>query len=267
MNYNLKFVPLFPESSISGVGMAGNMLIVINELLVMDVSDRAWVDMGSYKSVCHDNLGHTNNAWEYYFIQNEKFIDGNEILLKAPRPAMIDYEHPYLQTDEIMVKSKELFYKNFKIKEDILNEVNEFYEINFKNKITLGCQIRLGDMVKTHNVPNIEGYWNKILNILNDNPQIEQIFLATDDDESIDFLSKKSTVPIIYQKNIYRTSSESPYERLNSERENHNYNLCREVLVDMLLLSKCDYFLRSKISAVSLITTILSENIKKIYNT
>ena len=116
MNYNLKFVPLFPESSISGVGMAGNMLIVINELLVMDVSDRAWVDMGSYKSVCHDNLGHTNNAWEYYFIQNEKFIDGNEILLKAPRPAMIDYEHPYLQTDEIMVKSKELFYKNFKIK-------------------------------------------------------------------------------------------------------------------------------------------------------
>ena len=79
--------------------------------------------------------------------------------------------------------------------------------------------------------------------------------------------SGKTPIPILYQKNIYRTSSESPYERLNSERENHGYNLCREVLIDMLLLSKCDYFLRSKISAVSLITTILSENIKKIYNT
>ena len=33
MNYNLKFVPLFHGSPISGVGMAGNILIVINSVL------------------------------------------------------------------------------------------------------------------------------------------------------------------------------------------------------------------------------------------
>jgi hypothetical protein len=82
MNYNLKFVPLFPESPISGVGMAGNMLIVINELLIMNEGDKAWVDMGSYKSICYDNLDYTNNAWEYYFTQNEKFVDGKEIFTK-----------------------------------------------------------------------------------------------------------------------------------------------------------------------------------------
>jgi hypothetical protein len=266
MNYNLKFVPLFHGSPISGVGMAGNILIVINELLIMNEGDVAWVDMGSYKSICYDNLDYTNNAWEYYFTQNKNFEDGKEILLKPPRPAMINYNHPYTQIDSLIVRSKKLFYDNFKIKDDILDEVNQFFEINLKNKITLGCQIRLGDMVKTHDVPNIDGYWDKILNILEENPQIDQIFLATDDDEAIEFISKKTPIPILYQKNIYRTSSESPYERLNSERENHGYNLCREVLIDMLLLSKCDYFLRSKISAVSLITTILSENIKKIYN-
>jgi len=265
MNYNLKFVPLFPESPISGVGMAGNMLIVINELLIMNEGDRAWVDMGSYKSICYDNLDYTNNAWEYYFTQNEKFVDGKEILLMPPRPAIINYNHPYSQNDSLILKSKKLFYNNFKVKDDILNEVNQFYETNLKNKTTLGCQIRLGDMVKTHDVPNIDRYWNKILDILREEPQIEQIFLATDDDEAIEYLSKKTPIPIVYQKNIYRTSSESPYERLNSERENHGHNLCREVLIDMLLLSKCDYFLSSKISAVSLITTILSENIKKIY--
>lgn len=267
MNYNLKFVPLFPESPISGVGMAGNMLIVINELLIMNEGDKAWVDMGSYKSICYDNLDYTNNAWEYYFTQNEKFVDGKEILLKPPRPAIINYNHPYSQSDSLILKSKKLFYDNFKVKDDILDEVNQFYETNLKNKTTLGCQIRLGDMVKTHDVPNIDGYWNKILDILKEEPQIEQIFLATDDDEAIEYLTKKTSIPIVYQKNIYRTSSESPNERLNSDRENHGHNLCREVLIDMLLLSKCDYFLRSKISAVSLITTILSENIKKIYNT
>ena len=267
MNYNLKFVPLFPESPISGVGMAGNMLIVINELLIMNEGDKAWVDMGSYKSICYDNLDYTNNAWEYYFTQNEKFVDGNEILLKPPRPAIINYNYPYSQSDSLILKSKKLFYNNFKVKDDILDEVNQFYETNLKNKTTLGCQIRLGDMVKTHNVPNIDGYWNKILDILKEEPQIEQIFLATDDDEAIEYLTKKTSIPIVYQKNIYRTSSESPYERLNSDRENHGHNLCREVLIDMLLLSKCDYFLRSKKSAVSSITTILSENIKKIYNT
>jgi len=267
MNYNLKFVPLFDGYPISGVGMAGNIIIIINELLLMNEDDRAWVDMGSYKSICYDNLDYTDNAWEYYFIQNEKFIDGHEILLKPPRPARIEYQHVYSQTDLIMLKSKDLFYKHFKIKEDILNEINSYYELNLKNKITLGCQIRLGDMVKTHDVTNIDGYWNKILEILKEEPQIEQIFLATDDDEAIEYLNERSHIPIIYQKNIYRTSSPLPYDRLNSERENHGYNLCREVLVDILLLTKCDYFLRAKLSAVSSVTTILSENIKKIYNT
>ena len=245
--------------------MAGNMLIVINELLIMNEGDKAWVDMGSYKSICYDNLDYTNNAWEYYLTKNEKFVDGKEILLKPPRPAIINYNHPYSQSDSLILKSKKLFYDNFKVKDDILDEVNQFYETNLKNKTTLGCQIRLGDMVKTHDVPNIDGYWDNILDILREEPQIEQIFLATDDDEAIEYLTKKTPIPIVYQKNIYRTSSESPYERLNSERENHGHNLCKEVLIDMLLLSKCDYFLRSKISAVSLITTILSENIKKIY--
>lgn len=267
MNYNLKFVPLFAESPISGVGMAGNMLIVINELLLINENDNVWVDMGTYKSICYDNLDYTNNAWEYYFKQKQKFIDYQEILLQPPRPAMIDYNHPYSVTDNLMIKSKELFYNHFQIKEDILTEVNDFYELNFKNKITLGCQIRLGDMVKTHSVPNVDGYWNRILEIIKEHPEIEQIFLATDDDEAIVYLNERTPLPIIYQKNIYRTSSELPYERLNSERENHRHNLCREVLIDMLLLSKCDYFLRSKISAVSLITTILSEKIKKIFNT
>ena len=267
MNYNLKFVPLFDGYPISGAGMAGNIMIIINELLIMNENDRAWVDMGSYKSICYDNLDYTDNAWEYYFTQNEKFNDGYEILLKPPRPAMLDYKHHYSQFDPIMIKSKELFYNNFKIKDDILEEVNGFYELNLKGKITLGCQIRLGDMAKTHDVTNIDGYWNKILEILEEEPQIEQIFLATDDDEAIDYLAKKTTLPIIYQKNIYRTSSELPYERLNSQRENHGYNLCKEVLVDILLLTKCDYFLRAKLSAVSSVTTVLSENIKKIYNT
>ena len=132
MNYNLKFVPLFHGSPISGVGMAGNILIVINELLIMNEGDGAWVDMGSYKSICYDNLDYTNNAWEYYFTQNKNFEDGKEILLKPPRPAMINYNHPYTQIDSLIVRSKKLFYDNFKIKDDRLDEVNQFFEINLK---------------------------------------------------------------------------------------------------------------------------------------
>lgn len=264
MNYNLKFVPLHNYTDFAGVGMAGNLLMVTNELLLLNENDSVRVDMSNIKTICSDDTKN-ENYWENYILQKQEFQEYINIELKPPRPVRLIYDKYYALDDTIMTESKIAFYKHFSFKEDLLKEVNMFYDENIFNKITLGCQIRLGDMLTHNNIANIKPYWDKLLQILKEKPEIEQIFIATDDEIAINYLKSNSKIPIIYLNNVYRTSSLDPWARLKNDRKKHNYNLCKEVLIDILLLTKCDYFLRAQVSSVSLMSTILAEKIKKIY--
>jgi hypothetical protein len=259
MNYTIKFVKLSPKLPVAGVGMAGNIMMVINELLGFTDDDNVWVDMGSIPSICSDTI------WDDYFNQIDKPKTSTLIELKPPRPYRIIYNNNYDLNDNIMIKSKEVFYKHFTIKEDILDEINNFYESKIKSVETLSCQIRLGDMQKLHNTSTVDVYLKRIKEIIKENPSIQQLFLATDDDVAIDYLKEYLDIPIVYIEGAYRTSSGEVYERFNNKREDHNLNLCKEVIKDIILLGKCDYFLRSEISSVSVVATMLSERVKKIY--
>jgi len=261
MNYTIKFVKLFPELPIAGVGMAGNIMMVINELLGFTDGDNVWVDMGSIPTIC----GETNSNWGDYFNQIDYPETSTIIELKPPRPYRIIYNTKYGLDDAVMVKSKELFYKHFNIKKDILDEINDFYESKIKSVETLACQIRLGDMQKTNNTSTVDVYLDRIKEILKEKPSIQQLFVATDDDVAINYLKEHLEMPMVYMENAHRTSSGEVYERLNSEREDHGLNLCKEVIKDIILLGKCDYFLRAEISSVSVVATMLSERVKELY--
>jgi hypothetical protein len=267
MNYELIFVPFDGSRTISGVGMAGNLLIVVNELLSMKADDKVWVDMMTHKAICSDEDMDISNAWEYYFEQQYKTDDGKVIPLRPPRPVNIVYNKFYGLNDNIITTSKNLFYKHFKIKDELSETINEYYNKEIKGKVTLACQVRLGDMLNNSGTPPIESYWRKLNEILTKQTDIEQIFLATDDGIAINYLKEVSPVPIIHQEDIYRTSSKINHKRYSDDRYQHNYRLGKEVLVDILLLGKCDYFLRAKTSSVSTMATILSENVKEIYTT
>jgi hypothetical protein len=261
MNYILKFVPFDNTTKFAGVGMAGNIMIIINELL--GIEGNVYVDMSGYENICGPKSD--SNNWNLYFDQIEKPIENTLIELRPPRPNRLNYYHNYLNTDDVIIASKEAFFKHFKLNDEIETKINNFYETHIKDIETLSCQIRLGDMVNNHNTASLDVYLIRIKNILNENPSIKQIFLATDDQNAIDYLEKYLEIPILYQKNIYRTSSNNPFERVVNERENHNHFLCKEVIIDIFLLGKCDYFLRADVSSVSIVATILSDKIKKMY--
>ena len=262
MNYILRFVPLSPNHKIAGVGMAGNIMIIANELLLLNNDDNVWVDMCDYETIC--GVDTENSLWELFFNQIDKPTIATKIDLKN-RPSNINYYGKYTPESPIMIKSKERFFKHFSINEVIKTDIDNFYNNNIKGKVTLGCQIRLGDMINNHMTASLDKYLNRIITILNNNKEIEQVFISTDDEKSIKYLDGKLGVPIVYQKNIYRTSSNDPYERLYDKRDDHNYKLCKEVIIDTFILTKCDYFLRADISSVSIITTMFSENIKEIF--
>jgi hypothetical protein len=262
MNYILRFVPLSPNHKIAGVGMAGNIMIVANELLSLKDGDSVWVDMRDYETICGVNK--EKSLWGNFFNQIEMPETATKIDLKS-RPAHINYYGRYTPNSPIMVKSKEKFFKHFSINDEVKTDISDFYKNNIEGKVTLGCQIRLGDMVNNHMTASLDKYLNRIITILNNNTEIKQVFISTDDEKSIKYLDGKLDVPIVYQKNIYRSSSNDPYERLYDKRDDHNYKLCKEVIIDTFILTKCDYFLRADISSVSIITTMFSENIKEIF--
>ena len=56
-----------------------------------------------------------------------------------------------------------------------------------------------------------------------------------------------------------------PYDSFKAERKLHRYKLGIECIQEIFTLSKCDYLLKADISSVSIIASILSENIKKVY--
>lgn len=47
--------------------------------------------------------------------------------------------------------------------------------------------------------------------------------------------------------------------------EQHRYKLGVECLQEIFTLSKCDYLLKAHTSAISIVTVILAENLKKVF--
>jgi hypothetical protein len=276
MNYKLEFVKIAPSHEVAGVGFAGNIFIIMSALFhLKNEEDRMYVDMETHDCVCTEKdvvLHDTMNSWEYYF---------NQITLKDEEPIVhmdifqgrgdLTYNNRdvYLTPDNF-IELRKKFYKNFEIKDYINVLVDEFYNSKIKGKNTLGIQVRLTDYTHGgHNFPPIEKYINRIKEILIESPEIEQIFVATDDGKVIPVLEETFDIPIIYWDDMFRADDKNlhldPHDRLHDDRELHRYNLGIECMKEIFILTKCDHLLMAWTSSISIVATILSENIKKVY--
>lgn len=272
MIHKLIFQKISQENPIAGVGTAGNIWIVANALLNIKEKDSLYIDMETNKTINNEKekIFNTYNAWEYYFDQAnvENNVNINSLDFYTLKP-FIHYNRYYTHDSKIFNEIKKRFFNNFKLKDYLKKEIEEFYQENLSGKITLGVQIRLTDMTSNHNVKKFHSYIDRIKKILIQNSDINQVFLATDDETIIQEFQTKISVPVVYLKDIYRATKEkldlNPYDRCDYIRENHLFLLGKEVILDIFLLSKCDYILKSEISAVSQLSCLFSENIKKTF--
>ena len=270
MRFKLTFQKLTPDSEISGVGTAGNIWIIINALDQISLSDTLRIDMETYPTINNENheVFGTMNAWEYYFHQVQDLGGESELPFLNQHP-ILSYDKNYNNKFALFNELRNKFDKNFRLKEHIADEVEAFKRNHFLNKVTLGVQIRLTDMKQLHEVAPFEIYRKKIKKIIAKYPNIEQIFLATDDQVIITDLENSLNIPVISQSEIYRATAQkpdlSPFDRLHHVRKNHRFLLGKEVLKDILLLSSCQYLLKSEISAVSQLAAFFGPNIEKTF--
>ena len=267
----------FGTDKVTGLGFAGNLLIICGMILNYP-EHRLFIDWFSKgKCIVYDREYSEDtkilNPYEYYFIQ--KFTNST-ISSSFHHPCKsLPYAKCNLLNCNLYKFCKKTFYENFTLKQELQDEINNYYDTYFKNKTVLGIQVRLTDMAHYHqNVPPLEYYINKTRNILN-SKKPDCIFIASDTEVTINkFKSAFPTMKIYYQKNIMRSELEKdaiqPQDRINTQnnivntRKYHNYLNGKEVLMDILLLSKCDYFLRSH-SAVSDVAIIFNDNIKELF--
>jgi hypothetical protein len=273
MKYNLQFIKISPQHQFAGVGFAGNIFITLNALTHTNSDDKLHVDMETNECVCTEvgpMIHDTNNCWEYYFEQT-KINDGEEFVsMDSLISAKINYEdREMFMYPQNFIELKNKFYNSFQLKPYLKELLNDYYVNNIEGKTTLGVQVRLTDMKHYHNVSAIDKYIDKINQILSERPDIDQIFLATDDGTIIKNIVEGVNVPVIYYEDMFRADEQNPhlhpYDRFIGPREQHKYKLGIECIQEIFTLAKCDYLLKADVSSVSIIASILAENIKQVY--
>ena len=272
MKHKLEFIKISPQHQFAGVGFAGNIFITLNALTHIGDEDKLFIDMKANECVCTEsnaNIHDTNNCWEYYFEQTQ-LIEGEPCgYMNSLVSANINYDNrDVFMYPQNFVSLKAKFYHSFQLKPYLVTLLNDYYEKNIKGKVTLGVQVRLTDMKHYHNVSNVSSYIDKVKVILSERPEIQQIFLATDDATVIKTLKENINIPIICYEDMFRADETKPhlhpYDRFTDTREHHRYKLGIECIQEIFTLAKCDYLLKADISSVSIIASILNENIKQV---
>ena len=215
------------------------------------------------------------NPFEYYFeprfnLETTKIIDFPIGSNHSSGPFNYGkYDHNNYKY--VYKKIKDKFYNNYKIKDDISLFVNNFFVDNFKNTKVLGVHIRYNDHTDKK---SIDYHIKRIRHVLSKN-KIDKIFIASDTICCInDIIEAFKNIDIIYLKNIERVTSyndnRGQHDRINTEteihnnRKYHNYLCGKEAIMDVLLLAKCNYLLKSK-SALTDAAIVLNENIEKVF--
>lgn len=249
-----------------GAGMFSNLNHVLVFLLLLENTPFIpIVDFKNFKTLYNENqpINGTENSWEYYFKQVSKysldeiyqsknvfFCDG-----KFPQGACL----PKFDLDYYYSKMKELFKP-----QDYILELVKKFDKEFENKRVLGVHFRGQAMNISRNHgygPTVEQMFKNTDEII-EKFNIDKIFLSTEDQGYLEAYVKRYGDKVFYA-DTYRTKFENAYNI--RPRENHMYLMGLEVLLDTILLMKCNGMLYGNSSITNAIEG-MDENFEFTYH-
>ena len=195
-----------------------------------------------------------NNPWEYYFEQPagigmETYEQGfKTTVMSRDDLAMINERYNnngYRLSKEYFAEAARIWGKYIRIRKELEVELqDEIKKVLGDGKKILGVQARGTDFNrKFYNHPRpiaAEDYFEQIDKIID---KYEYIFLATEDQNNLDKFIAKYGDRLIYYKDIMRSSTiDSPIlikDKNLKRKDNHKYNLAKDVMLDMMSLMQC----------------------------
>lgn len=190
------------------------------------------------------------NAFNYFFETKGKvsnpFQSENIIYSKGCHVEYIEKKFNalgYNTSTEYENKLAYAFNKYITIKSELVMEFDLLNQQMFKNKKILGIHYRGTDFkVGYNNHPvavQVEQLIEKADEVF-EKYGFELIFLATDENGIYEKLYKHFNKKVVWYADTYRGENTKSIAFSNDERENHKYNLGKEVLRDAYALSMCD---------------------------
>jgi hypothetical protein len=137
---------------------------------------------------------------------------------------------------------KKLIDKYIKVKPNILEKVNSFYEKKLRGKTTIGIHLRGTDRLHE------EGLYAAILDAAEQAASTAagdvQFFVATDQESLLDLAKEILKRPIVYCDS-HRSRDASPVHLPKEGHKTAGAILGEEALIEALLLSKCNFLVHS----------------------
>ena len=227
------------------------------------------------------------NSWNWWF--DQEIPDSNDTIIKlnyVNDNNFIYFPPPfyYNAVDKSEVFSKKwnraevdksilFFNKYFKIKKHILQQTEDFYQKYLNGKVNLGVMARGTEFNLLHpqyGNQSVHDYINTVRDILKKQPEIDNIFLVTEDNDYVNLF--KNTFDNVLVMDVFRRTTQSleyckyhwewPYQ--GNPRPNHTKILGDECLSQTLILGKCDYLI-CKENSMSAGALFFKENIKNVY--
>ncbi len=262
-----------------GEGFFSSFLGVLNNIIWAEKNHKVPVVYWN-EGCCYAKMD-GSNAWEYYFypVSNLTYERGNALHSCLGVADGVTISHIFQsnrsyfdQTYRFVVK--EILDRYIEVKPGISEEVDTFYEKNMKGKKTIGIHLRGTDKAggkRGQEIKNAEikerkekdlarnqklsllllGAAERIANTFDEEVQF---FIASDDESLLDLAKKKLRGALIYC-NAHRSQDGAPVHTTKGGSERDAALLGKEVLVDALLLSKCDFFIYSYSSVAIAVLT------------
>lgn len=224
-----------------------------------------------------------NDILQFKIVINDSHIFSNKIMFddifvydnsKTFEPLELQNDkrwfHNINNYSELLPLVKTIVHKNT-INNNINSTVNDYCRIFGITENTLGVHIRLTDFNSTHpehGIFTLESYIAKINKLINTHTNINNIYIASDNIESINNLKE-------YYKNIIKISYIENNERALYENDNCNYIINGmnndnttskyhvNIMIELLVLSKCSYFIH-RVSDFANFAIIYSDTFKVI---
>ena len=238
-----------------GAGLFSNLIFVLNHLIIAKKHKFIpFVDMENFPTIYNETnaIDGTKNSWEYFFHQMSN-ISSREI--KKSKNLITTNTLFYKDFTSNPKKLSKIFKEKIKIKKNYIKFVESYCKKNIKGNKVLAIHYR-GTSYKTsagHPFPPTFTQMKYIINKFITEKKYNKIFLCTEDQKMFSQLKKEYSEKIVYIKS-YRSFLDDAFKTY--PRKNHRYLLGKEILIEALIMSKCDALLSTETNVSNFIKII-----------
>ncbi len=228
-----------------------------------------------------------DNVWEYFFEQpcgmTLEDVENSELIVRiadAQKPLSeysltcnhLPVNQPHSndkRIENLKNRRKECIKFNSEMTEYVENEYKKIIgnDENILGVLCRGTDYYIRKPAKEHVQPNPLEVIEKIKEFTKKHPEITKIYLATED-ENIYEIFKDEFGDKLIDNNQYRYTYDAEKKnfiaKIKVDRPDHNYQLAKEYLASLYILSKCKYFVGGRCGGTK-IAWIMQDNWQDVY--